>query len=62
MLQKSPHTGNNAEIRLIGNWGYNTIVKRDSSNSETKMDLDSENDEKVYTLFYDNEDQLTALV
>ena len=63
MLQKSPHTGNNAEIRLIGNWGYNTIVKRDSSNSETKMDLDSENDEKeFYKLFYDNEDQLTALV
>ena len=62
MLQKSPHTGNNAEIRLIGNWGYNTIVNCDSSNSETKMDLDSENDEKVYTLFYDNEDQLTALV
>ena len=62
MLQKSSHTANNAEIRLIGNWGYNTIVKCDSSNSETKMDLDSENDEKVYTLFYDNEDQLTALV
>ena len=63
MLQKSSHTANNAEIRLIGNWGYNTIVKCDSSNSETKMDLDSENDEEeVYKLFYDNENQLTVLV